>query len=464
MNARRLLFLCLACLGALLPALSVHAAGTAELAIDLPMGPYWRPGKYMPVHVQASIPDPGEWWVGVMGEQPVIHAIGGITGKGAVRTSIGVRTGRIDIVVPWLVMDDRAQRPRLFIENRNEFVLGPQLRRLADSERLVGWTTPDEPFARQLIKAPRLIGVQLDPARPIRGSAAAWELLDAVILDADSAARLDPGQLEDLVASGVIVAIKTDRPPLPQWPWKRTGDYAVLACAPVGPLTTGYHETALAPAQDWEVGWSPAFRRLIVLLAIAVCVPLLALALWRPPHLWAWTLLYLPVAIYGLGKWWTIQAQYQQAAGEIVILQDGFTQTDVWAYQTAWRDRVTTLRWNHVARPIFASRAGLDDMWLSINCDITGRPKEFDLRLPARRKVAFLSRMIGARSPRATPQQPVLSPLKQVAEQMYLPDGGRIIGQLPTVPPATPAYGYVETRLWNAVVIDRRGSATRPAP
>jgi len=53
--------------------------------------------------------------------------------------------------------------------------------------------------------------------------------------------------------------------------------------------------------------------------------------------------------------------------------------------------------------------------------------------------------------PRNPPSLPVTSPLAELADQLYLTDGGRIAGQLPAARP--PDAIYLQ---WNAVVIDRR--------
>jgi hypothetical protein len=97
-----------------------------------------------------------------------------------------------------------------------------------------------------------------------------------------------------------------------------------------------------------------------------------------------------------------------------------------------------------------------DDIWVNLNCDTAGHPSEFLTRLPANRKLAFMSRTIGPRGPRTAPAKPVTSPLAALADQQYLQEGGQITGQLPSAPPSAPAYGYVDVQQWNAIVVDRR--------
>jgi hypothetical protein len=423
----------------------------AELTVSLPLGPYYRPGKYIPVHVTASLPEPSTAWVGLTGDS-VSSEPNGVS-PGAGRTSINLRQGRIDAIVPWLVLDGRARRPHLFIEGGAESVYGPELKLLGETERLVGWTTPDESFARQLIPdAGTIIPVALDPSTPIAGHAVAWEMLDAIILDATSAIRLDQAQLASLLACGVTVAVRSDTPPFPAWPWERLGDYLVLRYEPVGPTTGGFHEDVYLPVANWQAGWPWPFRRRVLLLAGVCCLLLLGLTLWRPPLTPLWAVLLVTVLLFGIGKWWNTQLAIQQATGEVVVFNEGgITQTDDWTYQTAVAARETTLRWSDVSRPM-----GADDIWISLNCDVSGRPTEFFTRLPANRKLAFLALPVGPRGPRTPPVKPVTSPLAELVDRQYLQRGGQILGQLPGAPQGAPAYGYVDVEQWNAIVVDRR--------
>ena len=241
----------------------IHAhssfAAAADLSVTLPLGPYYRPGKYIPVHITATVLENSDSWL-VLAADNVSSDPTDIS-LGAGRTSINLRQGHIDAIVPWLVLDGRAKRPRLFLEKVDDFAQGPELKPLGESERLVGWTTPDEPFARQLLHgAPKIIPIALDPAEPIKGDAAAWEMFDAIILDATSATRLEQSQLASLLACGVTVAVRSDTPPFPAWPWKRVGDYSVLQYQPIGPVAAGFHADAYLPVANWQAGWPWPFR------------------------------------------------------------------------------------------------------------------------------------------------------------------------------------------------------------
>jgi len=463
---------------AMLSTPALRTLAEAQLSIDLPLGPYYKAGKYIPVQVRADTGDGREWWVVVAAES----AKGKFDiGVGGGRTGVNVTTGRLDAVVPWLVFDSRANRPRLFIEERTESVLGPALRAVDPlTERLVGWTTPDEGFARSLLgpqgggengaPAFTIIPIALNPAEPIRGHAAAWEALDLILLDAGAAARLSQEQLAALLACGVTVAVKTPGPPpayYALWPSQRVGEYLVFRHEVVGPVGGGAagmlgadgYPAAYRPVISWEPGWPWAFRRRLLLIAVAVCIPLLALALWRPRLTWLWSTGYIAGAVVFLSYWWEAQLLVQQTGGEVIVRTDGLTQTDGWTYQTTTENRDATVRWLDVTHPLFASRRGMDSTWMSLGCDTTGRPIFFHARLPGGAKLAYLSRSVGPRAPQTEPATPVQSPLAALAEELYLTGGGRLAGELPGSVTAPPAWGYLEVQQWKAIVIDRRTAA-----
>jgi hypothetical protein len=299
--------------------------------------------------------------------------------------------------------------------------------------------------------------VTLDPTQLLSGHPAAWEALDAVILDAAAARRLTESQLAGLLAAGVSVAVKADSPPHSAWPWERTGAYFVLSFRPTGPDTgAGYHEAAYLPVADWQAGWPEPFRRRILLVAGMFGIALLALAIWRPRRAAIWAAILVVATGVVLHRWGSRQLGFRQAGGEIVVVGDALTQTDGWTYQTTPAERAATLRWTDTTRPIFASRAGLQELQVTLDCDATGAPAAFDVRLPANRKLAFLTRAVSPRAPRATPRQPATSPLRGLVEALYLPAGGRLAGELPAGAAPEPPEGFSEVRQWNPLVVDRR--------
>jgi hypothetical protein len=162
--------------------------------------------------------------------------------------------------------------------------------------------------------------------------------------------------------------------------------------------------------------------------------------------------LVVAAACGGMAYWWRGRLPIRQAGGEIVVVGDRITQTDGWTYQMSDREVFATLRWTEISRPIFASRGGMDDVWLTLNCDTAGRPRQFAARIPPGRKLAFLSRGIGTVAPSMTPKTPVDSPLKLLVDEgLY---SGMVLGELPSAPPNSPQYGRVEMEQWGAVVVE----------
>ena len=160
-----------------------------------------------------------------------------------------------------------------------------------------------------------------------------------------------------------------------------------------------------------------------------------------------------------LGYWWEAQLLVQQVGGEVVVLgRDHLTQTDGWVYQTSTETRTVTVRWLDVTHPVLASRRGLDETFMALNCDAGGRPLHFYTAIPPGAKIAYRSRSVGPRAPQPAPRTPVPSPLKALAPDLYLTDGrGHLAGELPGSVLSGPAYGYLDVQQWNAIVIARRG-------
>jgi hypothetical protein len=331
---------------------------------------------------------------------------------------------------------------------------GPELVQLSDAERMVGYVGSfDEAFARELIGAQKIIPIQLDPANPLRGHAIAWEMLDAVILDSAAGARIEQSQISAMLSCGMTLAVKADAPPLVNWPWERIGAYQVLRYRPLGPTNVGYNGAVYEPVLNWETGWPWAQRRRILVFATILCIVVLALVLWRPPLTWVWVAAVVGLAIAGLYKFWELQVTFQQAGGEVIVIGDKLTQSDMYTYQTAARQSVTTLRWSHVTKPVFYRRSSFDDLWISLNCDVNGKPSEYDIRLPPKAKLAFVSRSVAPIAPANAPIKPITSPIRQLAENIYA--GTEVLGELKTAPPSPPAYGYVDIMVWDAVVVKR---------
>ena len=419
----------------LLALVAGSATRADDLAISLPLGPWYRPGKYLPVRVTATPGDSGP------------HTLAVSAGEGGPRTTLDSRGGRVDAIVPLLVTRSRA-RLSLNLDGRDTSA-SPEVRPLAETDRLIAWSTPDEAFARQLVgPAARIVPVLLDPADFFNADPAAWGTLDAILFDAGTAGRLTETQLASLLASGVVVAVRTDRPPLPAWPWKRQGEYAVLAPTLAGPPNGAYFDAAYLPVADWQPGHPWPERRRLLVVAVLCCLPLLALALWRPRFATLWAIGVAVLICAALLRWQRSVLAVRQATGEIVVVHAGgsVTQTDRWTYLASPIAVEARLSWQDVTWPVTSGQ-----LPLTLACDADGKPVEWVARMNPNRKLAFLARAVGLRSPHTPPQQPVSSALAPLVDAAYVADGGRTLGQLPA-PPVDQGAGRTT---WNAIVVER---------
>jgi hypothetical protein len=257
----------------------------------------------------------------------------------------------------------------------------------------------------------------------------------------------------------VTVAVRTaGRPPLPAWPWVRRGAYVVLRYDVAGPASGVEFAGAYAPVADWQAGWPVEVRRRVAVVGLGCCAAFVGLALWRPRGTAVWAVALGVALCAGIAWWWRAQPAVRQAGGEVVVVNaGGLTQTDAWTYQGALSAQPATLAWADVTWPIFASRPGADDPPVVLECDSAGRPRGFEMRLPANRKVAFVSRSVGLRAPRAAPVRPVTSPLAGLAEDLYGGAGTRVVGEFPGASGGREG----ETVRWPAVVIERDNDAKR---
>src|SRR5438105_12471906 len=64
-------------------------------AVTLPLRGYYHPGRYMPVHVFAA----------AQSDREAVR----LMSRGSVWTFVKLEGGRVDTIVPWLPIDDRAR-------------------------------------------------------------------------------------------------------------------------------------------------------------------------------------------------------------------------------------------------------------------------------------------------------------------------------------------------------------------
>src|SRR5205823_5990445 len=137
----------------------------------------------------------------------------------------------------------------------------------------IGAMSADE--AQALFPGKTIVAVKLDPAHPLPGTAAAWEVLDAIVSEAGPAAGATATTYRTLLGSGVIIAVRSPQAPDSHWPWRRQGAWWVLRHDPLGPASA-LNEAGYTPVMSWSPG-APAHARATV-LALGVLLAIAALA------------------------------------------------------------------------------------------------------------------------------------------------------------------------------------------
>jgi hypothetical protein len=449
-------------------------AAFGGITVSLPASGYCRLGKYMPVKVDASLQVPEVNPDSTDAYSQMIW----LRSQGAVSTGILLSRGQASAVAPFLVLDSRASNIDWSAPDGSHGQLAAALHVLDDGQRLVGFATADRDIAQRLFPGKSIIPLTLDPAQPLPGAQAAWEVLDAIVLDASSASRLHSDDLATLIASGVTVAIDAPSPPLVrsdpmpshpstsalasahirQWPWAHWGKWWVLQPHLVGPATAVYDAEIAAPARGLHLEWSWTFRRLILLFAALYAIAVLAVLWWRPRYTLTAAALLTALTLALLSYWWHWQSPIVQVAGQIMIIGPDLTQTDDWAFQVSAQPIGSDVRWVNVIKPMFANREQAERSFPEIICFANGVPRELHYELLPAQPMTFLCRSIGPGRPAATPMLPLTSPLEQTARHFYLGPDDTILGQLHTAPIIS--FGYQSDHQWPGLIIDRKAALT----
>lgn len=349
--------------------LAALAAGAARGAVETSplLEDYFRPGRYVPVHVVA---------------RDEIIAQTDIPGTVATTITRPSR-GSLDAIVPALAIEPT-------------YALG-------DDERLVGSTLPGEQVAAQLFPEKKLIHVGLDLANPLPGPAMAWNTFDAVLLDAASAARVTEKQLETLLASGCIVAVKSDSRPIAAWDWKRLGEWWVMRPQAMG-STELIQPDRYADFASASMGWPSAVRWSLFLILLAFALLGIAVSLVRWRKAWIAVVFMSIFTAAAVMLWRKAQRPMMQT---VVISRVGPWQETLTHYAAMvdgefrhpiGADEVLTV-------PIFWSRRQLQDVKLVLECNPDGTPIAFDGKLNRGQSIVFLTRSLAIR-PAPAPATP----------------------------------------------------------
>jgi len=140
------------------------------------------------------------------------------------RLPVGGDAGR-SLVVPFLAYDGRAQRISWALGHGPWEPVVQPLHVLLPQQRLVGYAGDAGMGIVAAKFFPETICLPLDGVDPLAGSAAAWDTLDALVIDQAVAARLsEERRLSPLLAAGIQIVVRTPQRPDTIWPWLQVGD------------------------------------------------------------------------------------------------------------------------------------------------------------------------------------------------------------------------------------------------
>ena len=427
---------------------SLQHSARADDSITLPLNGYYHPGRYMPVHVAMAPRNADE-------NEVKLSAPAG----GSVWTNLRFDGGPVDTVVPWMAVDPRAQQLSWYVFPRQGGeTLDTPLKPLGEHDRLVGWAGVDATaameVAQKIYPGDHVIMMPLNPLMPLPGSPAAWDTLDAVVLDPTATDRVGESRFAALVGEGVAFAVRADIPaPFPRWTWQRIGNWHVMHYLPAGPTAVTYNDASYTPVGSWADGWSVEIRRQVAFAGAAFSVVLLLLLLWHPRYTVSLAVFVSFVCLGWIAYFRDHHRPGQTVGGKIRIVTPAITQDDDWAFQTTHQTTYSNIRWVDTTRVVFNSAVQLDRISARIACYPNGDPDYIFFDLPAKAKVALLSRRCGPRAPTMTPSPAVPSPLTDLAKAIYLRPGDDIVGEFPSAPLIGEAYAPIQQ--WPALLIKR---------
>jgi hypothetical protein len=405
LNPRRLQALPIA-----LIVLVVCPLASAAVQITLPLEGYFHPGRYMPVHVVI--------------DNAATESIT-LSADGTIPLTILNSPGSIDTVAPWLATSSRVQGASWF--DTSAHALNLPLQPLTDNQRLVALAGVDPAQAAALFPDATVIPIQLNLTDPLPGPTYAWESLDALLLDDAAAARVNEGQLRALLTANTLVAIRSPRRPVGDWPWQRSGDFWLLRLHRAGPDSLVAPDAYL-PTYGWVRGLPLSARRSALLGALLIAALLLAATLWKPRRP------LLPVAAVALlGStlwiiWQSRQPPLIELTGRIVVESDGLSQCDRWTWLTSPVAVDGTFAAVDLAHPIFFSAAQLTSLSTQLFVFGDSRAPEFRFHLLPSATLAFVSSTTNLQTDHP-PLLPARSDLASMAQAVYANPALSVAGQ-----------------------------------
>jgi hypothetical protein len=401
--------------------LTATCAAEPSVRVRFPLQGYYRPGKYVPVHVITS---------GLVGPAE-------LRAEGAV--PVTVQGPAADAVVPWLAVTS-LQQPTWSADGQ----VGPigDLRALEEGELSVGVVGADTAgaaaIAADLFPGKRPVAISLDINQPFPGDPVAWEALDVVVADE---LRHD-APVRELISYGVMLVVRAEAAPRDGWQWQGRPGRWVLSMPRVGPAGA-VAPAAYEPTNAWAPGWPAQVRRRAALLILLFVIVALAASLWR--RTWQTAMLVVAASVAaaaGFAWWGARQPAVRSAMGSVEVTRGRNVRSDSWVYVRPLRARPMGRAWLTSQKPVFFSATQPRDIDLRLNCNASGRPTGFAWRGEPGQTLAFLVRwtdvMPGPTSGpvHVAPVLPVTSPMLALVREGYLSADAMIVGQIGSGEPA----------------------------
>jgi hypothetical protein len=396
----------------LVPWLIVLAAAlpcAAEVRVSLPLEGYYRAGRYMPVRVVRSGEPTGDLMT--------------LSADGAVPTMVQLTSVPTDAIVPLLVVTEPLGPITWSLQGGRKGTVETKLTALGGDDRLVGYSGGDAGAATALFAGKTIIPVALDLAQPLREPYAAWETLDAAVLDRAPRSAA-------LAAGGTAIVVRTGaRPSANVLPFRQAGDAWVMSHDPLGPRGVIAPE-AYEPTYGWHPGRSPAVRRQVVLIAVLFTVLVVAATLWRSRLAVAAVVTLCVAACGALAYRASHQSPVTAARGVVLVRRGDALQSDQWEFYKSMAATTAEYRPAPMARPVFASAQHYQRAGLRLWCDPDGQPILFTFPLTPRTSMAFLTRSAAPTSDERPDPTARDSPLWPLVREGYLRPGFRAAGEV----------------------------------
>ncbi|WP_428940909.1 hypothetical protein [Fontivita pretiosa] len=374
----------------------------AQSGIRLPLEGYYRPGRCMPVVVE-----PG-------GDQAKLEA--------RALVPIDLPPGTTGIV-PALVLGDGT----FGLDGIGLRALTPQQRLILDASAAPAGDVSE--LAEALFPGCQIVRVPLPAEVALSGPMLAWQSVDAVILE-----HLAEGfGFEDAIANRIAIVWRGDDPPQSRWPWRRVGRFWVL-----NPDLPGFDgavggQIAYSPLENWRPGQPPELRRRVVLVGVVVALLILLAAVLVRGRGGVLAITLVAIACAGSIEWWRArQPTLRRLQGQIRVVDGSLIQIDRWVYFASTTGGVGAMPVAGNTMPILIDPAHAGRVQLRMQVSPEG-DLHWRFQLPPGSCLAFRSRQVSLHAATATaPAAAAPSPLDELARQMYLRAGWRILGTIPT--------------------------------